>query len=417
MIYKKIISTVSALLGVRLSQIQKVTTSLGVILSLTAGCSEAQRFEISDGDRTPPDAPVFISATPTPGGAIIRYSISESEANSDLLKIEAAYNNAEGKTLRFVSSFFTNEVEVKGFVTTGEHAVTLCAIDRAGNRSTEVPVTVTSDEAPIAIFARSVQVMPAFHNFLTGWNDSINVRFYVYVDYTFVQDGKKQDYQNIFTTTFTENRVSDSLKIAASEEVGVKVRVQDTWGNMLPAKDTTITLYTDRKLPKEIWIFPDTTVVMDGVKQAATDDGDLVYLKDEQTEGTTESNFWQTSDVTPWNIIIDLGEERELSRIVTHQRRTWKSDLSERGAYYRGDNVLNYNLYVWNETTGKWEFCSRQDITVPVVKQENEYILSGDAGDEAFFFPDRPHFSIPTRYLRIEALRGRYLSEITLFGK
>ena len=324
MIYKKIISTVSALLGVRLSQIQKVTTSLGVILSLTAGCSEAQRFEISDGDRTPPDAPVFISATPTPGGAIIRYSISESEANSDLLKIEAAYNNAEGKTLRFVSSFFTNEVEVKGFVTTGEHAVTLCAIDRAGNRSTEVPVTVTSDEAPIAIFARSVQVMPAFHNFLTGWNDSINVRFYVYVDYTFVQDGKKQDYQNIFTTTFTENRVSDSLKIAASEEVGVKVRVQDTCGNMLPAKDTTITLYTDRKLPKEIWIFPDTTVVMDGVKQAATDDGDLVYLKDEQTEGTTESNFWQTSDVTPWNIIIDLGEERELSRIVTHQRRTWK---------------------------------------------------------------------------------------------
>ena len=72
---------------------------------------------------------------------------------------------------------------------------------------------------------------------------------------------------------------------------------------------------------------------------------------------------------------------------------------------------------MWNETTGKWEFCSRQDITVPVVKQENEYILSGDAGDEAFFFPDRPHFSIPTRYLRIEALRGRYLSEITLFGK
>lgn len=417
MIYNKIISTVRASLGVRLSQIRKVTALLGVILLFVAGCSETHRFEISDDDGTPPDAPVFVSATPTSGGAIIRYSISESDANSDLLKIEAAYNNAEGKTVRFVSSFFTNEVEVKGFITAGEHAVKLCAVDRAGNRSPEVPVTVTSDEAPIAIFARSVQVMPAFHNFLIGWNDSIDVRFYVYVDYTFVQDGKKQDYQNIFTTTFTESRVSDSLKIAASEPVGVKVYVQDTWGNTLPAKDTAITLYTDQKLPKEIWTFPDTTVVMDGVKQAATDDGDFVNLKDEQTEGTTESNFWQTSNAAPWNLIIDLGERRELSRIVTHQRRTWKSDLSERGAYYRGENVLNYNLYVWNETDGKWEFCSRHDIMAPVVRQEHEYNLLGDAGDEAFIYPDRPHFSIPTRYLRLESLRGRYISEITLFGK
>jgi hypothetical protein len=381
------------------------------------GCSETHRFEISDGDRMPPDAPVFVSAIPTSGGAIIRYSISESDANSDLLKIEAAYNNAEGKTVRFVSSFFTNEIEVKGFVTTGEHAVTLCAVDRAGNRSKEVPVTVTSDEAPIAIFARSVQVMPAFHNFLVGWNDSIDVRFYVYVDYTFVQDGKEQNYQNIFTTTFTENRASDSLKIAVSEPIGVKVSVQDTWGNTLLAKDTTITLYTDQKLSKEMWFFPDTTVIMDGVRQAVTDDGDLVNLKDGLTEGTTESNFWQTNDAMPWNIIIDLGEQRELSRIVTHQRRTWKSDLSERGAYYRGENVLNYNLYVWNETDGKWEFCSRHDIVTPAIRQENEYNLLGDAGDEAFFYPDRPRFSIPTRYLRLEALRGRYMSEITLYGK
>jgi hypothetical protein len=388
-----------------------------VILSLVTGCSEIHRFEIYDGDRTAPDVPVFVSATPTPGGAIIRYSVSESDANSDLLKIEAAYDNAEGKTVRFVSSFFTNEVEVKGFVTAGEHAVRLCAVDRAGNRSKEVPVTVTSDEAPIVIFARSVQVAPAFHNVLIGWVDSIDVRFYVYVDYSFVQDGKKQEYQNIFTTTFTENRVSDSLKVAASEQIGVKVRVQDTWGNMLPAKDTTVTLYSDQKLSKERWVFPDTSVVMDGVRQAVTEDGELVNLKDEQTEGTTESNFWQTNDATPWNIIIDLGEQRELSRIVTHQRRTWRSDLSERGAYYRGENVLNYNIYVWNETDGKWEFCSRHDIITPTVRQENEYNLIGDAGDEALIYPDRPQFSIPTRYLRIEALRGRYMSEITLFGK
>ena len=153
MIYGKIISTA------RFSQIRKMTASLGVMLSLVTGCSEARRFEISDGDRTLPDAPIFVSATPTPGGAIIRYGISESDANGDLLKIEVAYDNAEGKKVRFVSSFFTNEVEVKGFVTAGEHAVRLCAVDRAGNRSEEVPVTVTSDEAPITIFARSVKAV------------------------------------------------------------------------------------------------------------------------------------------------------------------------------------------------------------------------------------------------------------------
>jgi len=153
--------------------------------------------------------------------------------------------------------------------------------------------------------------------------------------------------------------------------------------------------------------------VMDGIEQASGNN--LGTLIDGEIDVTLPGNFFITTDETPWNIIIDLGSRYEISRIVTHQRRSGMS--GDQGDLYRGDNVLAYNLYGWNEMNMTWERWSRRDIRPPVVRDPSEYVTMGIAGDMSFIYPELPQFSQPTRWFRLEALNGKYISEISLYGR
>jgi hypothetical protein len=374
-------------------------------------CEETKRFEISADDSVLPGEPVFLKAEPLNGGARIFYG---RPTDGDLLSIEASYTNEAGKTFRFAASYFTDSLDVIGFGSAGDHQVTLWAVDRAGNRSQSQQITVTSLEPPVSLVARSVTVLPSFGSMMIGWMDLWEANVYVYVDFSYEQNGRPQEYVNVFASNQTEIRVIDSLKLFNREPVTVKVRVEDKYGNSAPAKDTTIVLLTDEKLSKEGWSLLPAGTEIGGVKQS--DGLNLPYVIDGLTEEDILKNYFITEDANPWNILIDLGGNYELSRILTHQRYSW-TDNSIRGAYYRGENVLAYNMYIWDEETGTWEIVSRNSIYVPLVKQESDYMTLGHAGDMAYLYPGFPQFSKPTRYFRLEAITGRYISEITLYGK
>ncbi len=66
-------------------------------------------------------------------------------------------------------------------------------------------------------------------------------------------------------------------------------------------------------------------------------------------------------------------------------------------------------------------------IPVPMGLSEIEFVRLGEAGDMAYFYPDNPQYTKPTRWFRYEAVKGfsgnytledaNCLSEITLFGR
>jgi hypothetical protein len=388
---------------------------LAAVIQAFSGCEEAKRFELGGDDKTPPAAPVFLSSTPLSGGARIFY---QPPVDEDLLFVEASYINASGKPVRFLSSLFADSVDVLGFDREGEHTVTLCAADRAGNRSSAVTQTVVSLEPAVVSVAKSVRVHPSFSSMIVKWQDLLQQNVYVFVNYAYSLAGQNYTDTIVFASYNSEARTIDSLNLYNSEPMSVKVTVKDKYGNTAPSIDTVITLLTDKIIDKTLWSLPAYGTVMGGVTQnnGSENGGDMDKLIDGLTEETDAKNFYLTTAVNPWNIIIDLGEKRELSRIVTYQRYSYTDD-TERGAFYRGDNVLSYNMYIWDEATQAWEFVSRHDIPVPVVKQESEYVTLGYAGDEAFLYPDEPQFSKPARYFRFEALNGKSISEITLYGK
>jgi len=398
-----------------MQKIIKILMCFTISLLLLGSCEESKRFEISRNDNTPPGKPTFVSSKPLLGGARVFFIPPDDE---DLFSIEASYLNTSGKTVRFAVSYFTDSLDVMGFGSAGDHVIELYATDLSGNRSAGVNVTVESLEPAVVTVAKSLQVLSSFASMMFKWTNETLESLYVWVDISYLQNGKRYDNRMVFNTNQTEMRFIDSLKISADEPVTVMVNVRDKFGNTASAKDTTIMLLTDNIIAKNGWSLPVAGTVMGGIAQVNG------LFMNEVIDGVLDidvENYFITYQNNPWNLIIDLGEEYELSRIVTHQRHsgynTTFGEVDVRGNLYRGDNVLSSNLYGWNETGQAWQLLSRRTIVPPLVKTDNEYMILGKTGDMAFIFPQEPQFSAPTRFIRFEAVNGKYISEITLYGR
>jgi hypothetical protein len=207
-----------------------------------------------------------------------------------------------------------------------------------------------------------------------------------------------------------------------------------------PVDKGTVTLYEDELIPKAKWVMPATNDSIGGVPMGYLDnyEGRTKYVIDGIIDDGTNTNYGRTGGSgrtgvsgqgnVPWNIMIDLGDEYEISRIITHQTyAVYDNRLT--GDYYVDWNVGIYNMYIWDAVAGNWEFVSQNKIANPflVGKSEMEIKLQGQKGDMAYLYPDDPKFSKPTRWFRYEAIVGfnnnytsanaEFLSEITLYGK
>ena len=387
------------------------------IAMIVAGCEESKRFEISSSSGNPPGAPTFVESVPLAGGARVFF---RPPSDFDVLYIEASYVNIAGKTVRFAASFAAGSVDVYGFNREGEHTIELCAVNRAGDRSTSVRCTVEASEPVLITVAKSLHVLSSFSAVLLKWENDTEEPLYVWVDLSYTQNGVRREHTTVLNTYQTEIRSIDSLKLFAGEQVSVKVNVRDKYDNAIQAKDTSIVLLVDEVLPKGGWSLPESGSAMGGVVQV---NGLRIDAVIDGVIDIDAENYFITLQPNPWNLIIDLGEEYELSRIVTHQRWSGYNSggaVDPRGNLYRGDNVMAYNLYVWDETALSWGSpLLRHAINLPVVTSDNEYMLIGKAGDKTFISPEEPKFTAPTRFVRYEALNstGKCISEITLYGR
>ena len=125
--------------------------------------------------------------------------------------------------------------------------------------------------------------------------------------------------------------------------------------------------------------------------------------------------------------MIDLGDYYELSRVITVQRHSGGLANIERGQYYRAENCGEFRLYVFNDQTEKWDSISTQRTPIPQGVSDLQIVKMGEAGDMAYFFPDDPQYTRPTRWFRYEGLYcfddnysstgANCMSELTLYGK
>ena len=401
-------------------------------------CEEEKMHRATSGDDIPPAQPTEVTYKPLYGGARFFYQLPTDE---DVLHIEASYTNANNESFSFSASYFVDSLDIYGFGDTLHHEVELYAVDRAGNRSAPVVVQVKPLESAISRVAKSIKLKPGFSSFFLDWENELEQSINVYVDFSYTQNGEKRDLTSVFSSNLPEERrFVENLQLTPEEKIAVEVRVTDIYGNQTEPLDMgQISLFEDTKIPKENWVLPAANDTIGGVPQCFGDalEGRLRYVIDDIIDRGDNLNFMHTAGRgrtgsindgnMPWNIIIDLGDYYELSRIITVQRHSGGIDNVNRGQYYRSENVGLYEMYIWDEDSNEWVFVSENKIPVPEGLSELEFVKKGEAGDMAYMYPDEPQYTKPTRWFRYRAVKSfnanytrddaNCLSELTLYGR
>jgi hypothetical protein len=401
-------------------------------------CKEDKRFEIGFDDKVPPGAPVVREVKALYGGVRIFYTRPKDE---DLLSINAEFVAANGKKFVFSASYFKDSLDVYGLGDTKQYEISLYAADRAGNKSTVVPVLATPLESSISRVSKSLMVKPGFGSFYVDWTNELAQTVHIYVEFDFVQNGIERDMVIAFSSNLpVERKFIDDLELKSDEPVHVKVRVEDIYGNVSePVDFGNIYLHQDAMIPKEKWTLPQTNDTIAGIPMCFGNgfDGRIYRVIDGEIDMGESSNYMHTASMgrtgvsadgnLPWNLIVDLGDYYELSRIVTHQRHSGGSNSLGRGHYYKAENVGIYNMYILDEELNEWVPVSQHTIPIPVELNDLEIVKLGNAGDMAYMYPDDPQYTKPVRWFRYEALycfdsnytstNANCLSEITLYGR
>lgn len=407
---------------------------ISLILFFTS-CEEEGRYNPKLDDSTPPGKVENVTYRPLYGGARFAFDVPPDE---DVILVEAVYSNTNNESFSFTASYFADSLDVYGFQDTINYQVTLYAVDRAGNKSEPVEVTVKPLESVLTRVKRTIKVKSGFSSFFIEWENELEQSINVFIDFSFSTDGTKSEFTSVFSSNLQEERrFINDLDLSAEELINVKVRIEDIYGNSSIA-DTTwnIAVLQDIQIPKDNWALPATNDSIVGIPMCYGNgaEGRSRYVIDGIIDTRDNLNFLHTLGVgrtgidgdgnIPWNVIIDLGKEYELSRIVTHQRHSsgTYSGVS-RGQYYREENVGSYNMYYLDEDINEWVLISNNKILVPEGLTELEYLKLGQAGDWAYMYPDNPEYTKPARWFRYECIAGfngsapNCLSEITLFAK
>jgi hypothetical protein len=411
---------------------------LVALLTILVACEEEGRRRSTSDDSTPPQSPANVTYKPLFGGVRFYYDLPNDE---DLLSVEAKYTNAENKTFTFSSSYFVDSLDVYGFGDTINYQIDVYAVDRAGNKSNPVNVTVKPMEPAITRVVKSLVLKPGFSSFFVDWVNELEQSINVYIDFTYTKDGTQHEYTSVFSSNLpNDRRFVENLFLTPQEPVNVKIRVTDIYGNKSEPVDMgQISLLEDIKIPKENWFLPDANDSIGGIPQAFGDghEGRLRYVIDDIIDRGDNLNFMHTQargrtgftkdGNMPWNVIIDLGDYYELSRIITVQRHSGGLANISRGQYYGSENVGIYEMYIWDDEVNDWVFVSQNKIEVPVGLSELEFVKKGEAGDMAYMYPENPGYTKKTRWFRYQAMKsfnGNYtldnancLSEITLYGR
>jgi hypothetical protein len=407
-----------------------------ILLSLFLGfcaCKESGRFEIGYDDSEAPGVPEFVRYKPLYGGARIFYKIP---TDKDLLSIDVSYVSPQGRKIWFSTSYFNDSIDVYGFENETEHMIQLYAVDRAGNKSATVNVPVTPLEPAYLKVANEIVVKSGFGSFFLDWVNELGHSINVYLRLSYVKQGATTEKNLIYTSKEDMVRwfVRDLDDII--DPVKITLRVEDQYGNITDDIDKgSITILQDVIIPKDKWTMPLTNDSIGGVPMGFFNgaEGKVEYLIDGIIDDGFNLNYAHTGTYgrtgigkdgnLPWNILIDMGEEYELSRIVTHQRYTVNGYTTQfPGMYYKDYNIQTYCIYILNES-GVWDTVRLHTIpSYPGINDLEKYEL-GIAGDMTYFYPDDPKFAKPARWFRYEALRGfnqqgtNVFSEITLYGK
>lgn len=373
-------------------------------------CKTEDTRRFLESDSNPPSEVTDISVKNLPGGAKISYEIP---ADIDLLYIQAEYEIRKGVKQETQASFYQHYVEVDGFGNTNAQVVTLYTVDRSGNKSKGVEVTIEPLTPPVQAAYSSLACVDDFGGINVTYQNPTRSEL---VTTILLKDdlGDWLEYDKNYTSV---PEVDFSVRGLLSEKTTFGIFIRDKWGNL---SDTLVQDFTplveeqlDKSKFKQLKLPTDPEITTWAIES---------FWNDRPTNGGFHTA--ENEGVPAW-VTIDLGVTTKLSRLNVWQVHD--------GREYSSGNVRQFEIWGTENPDPdggweNWELLQECEIIkpsgLPTGELSNDDIQQAAEGHEFSVSGSAPE----VRYIRLKVIStfsqppgsstgSSWLREITLWGQ
>ncbi|MGQ7869209.1 DUF4959 domain-containing protein [Sunxiuqinia sp. sy24] len=388
----------------KILQIAAVATCLMSIIS----CEEAPIGQMPV-DKIPPGMVSNPMVENINGGAKITYELP---LDQDLLSVKAIYT-LNGGIKENSSSVYKNHVVVAGFGDTEERVIKLICVDRSGNESEPVSVSIKPLTPPIELVGETFEIQEDFGGIRVNWENEFNLDIAVTVLIRDTFGIWVPDPYGTFYSNLSHN--SESVRGYSSDEREFAVYARDRWGNYSDTIAGVFTPWYEEEISKEnfraLYLVDDKPVDKYGWVMPRLWDG--VISGNNGIHGYYEYGL-------PIPFTFDLGGITKLSRFTLYPRNgtewAWTEGAALNFEIWGAEEFVDDGNYGegsgWTKLTTV-QFEKPSGLPYGEVSNEDLEVWSS-TGLQADFPLDAP----PSRYLRIVVLDSHPVwSEIFIYGE
>lgn len=400
--------------------INNILVVLVMTLVMGTSCDQDAHDPVEES-KSVPGGISNVQATPTPGGAVITYTLP---ADDDLLYIRGIYYLPNGEEVEVKSSFYSNFLVVEGLADTKEHIIELYSVSRSEVSSEPVEVSFIPLEASFYDTFRSVTMQTTFGGMnLQAKNEARDDLAYLLLERDKITNEWVPMASSLYSSAETINYTIRGYHSDSTYVFGLVIR--DRFQNYTDTIFSEIQPLFEEEIPTDTYLF--RILGGDAPRHASTGNNNALW--DGQIAGWPNSVLLTQSPYTPFiphMITIDMGIEAKLSRVRIWDYPEWGE--GGQNVYYARGAMRLFEIYGSTDfnPNGKldstWikmgEFESIKPSGLPEWVVNNDDIEAGQRGIDYDFDGAIP----PVRYLRIRCIEnwegGSFiaLAEMKIYG-
>jgi len=377
---------------------------MAVLLIAAQACKQSEVVSlVNDGGA--PGPVTNASVENLSGAAKITYTLP---ADKDVLYVKAVYTSKQGDVRETKVSYYNNNLTVLGFGDTSEYEVKLYAVDRGGNESAPLSVTVHPLKAPFLLVREGIVVVPDFGGINVAFGNSTEDNIAIVI----LANDSLGNFVPINTNYTNLKAGSFSTRDLPSVDTKFGIYIRDRWGNVSDTLITTIKPLFEVKLDRTKMVgvnLPTDAPLGYSGAISFLFNGDL-----------GNGGYYHTGDAAkmPQWFTYDMGLSVKLSRMAWYMRQ---------GFYYNLHNPRKVEIWGTNNPSPDGSFtnwtllATHEQIKpsgLPAGQLSNADNDAAAAGETITFPLDVPK----VRYIRFKTLRnwsdGTYVNfnEIMMWG-
>lgn len=290
------------------------------ILFVVSSCDD------DDNKGTVPSAPTEVTATSDNGEVVLKWKVPTDES---FAYVRVSYINSSGtEIVKNISKYAADDLGYASFIADGftdaqEYSFKLASYNLEGGSSSAVEVKASPMLPIYNTILPTVGLKTDFGGGIITWSNPSGKKAFINISYP-----KPSNPSVLEKISFDASKAeTGSLFGLPPEQITLTITVSDTYENESEAKNITFTPLEESEIDRSGWTVPgfnpDSWEPTIGYSSQATNEGKpngLVMAMFDNSTATYWHTSWGPSTKLPQWVIVDMGKEVTISRVVLTKR-------------------------------------------------------------------------------------------------